>query len=526
MQGSNVTNLTSMFTVDVQTQQGTLNSGNSTATKNNSTDFGQYMQSSVEQSVGRQVQSGSGTKLKDSNSQNADKLSESEECTLSEKSEIQESSVKTDNTSEPVTDASVKETTDLNTKTEKTVQIPEELKEVLEEIKNELKQKIMDSFDITEEELEEAMETLAVEIFDLLQTDQLKEFAVYVSGEENLVSMITNAEMYTGYKEVVTCVEEISNSLMEKFSLTPEEMAEIIQQLETISMESGVAEGTVELVDSEVLSVTEMLATATDDVVPEVTEQTAETEKVVLEVANETETLTKEQRSETEVKQVDSLETVSEQTSEQVKNSQQQNFTGTTGENETQDQKMAKQDNDNTNVQTTTTYSTVVGDNEVQTVVQTQRTDFEGIVKQIVEQVKIQIRPDTTSMELQLNPENLGKVNLHISSKEGAVTAQLFVQNEMVKTMIEGQLSVLREAMNQQGVKVEAVEVAVETGDFERNLEQHSEQQKQEAQKQAKSYQHRQINLLAGMDEEAMDEAEILRTHIMRESGNTVDMDA
>ena len=115
---------------------------------------------------------------------------------------------------------------------------------------------------------------------------------------------------------------------------------------------------------------------------------------------------------------------------------------------------------------------------------------------------------------------------MQVTSKEGAVTAQLFVQNETVKAMIESQLMVLREAMNEQGVKVEAVEVTVETGQFGRSLEQHSEQQKQEAERQAKSYQRRAINLLAGIEEESMDAEELLRAHIMRESGNSVDMNA
>ena len=173
-----------------------------------------------------------------------------------------------------------------------------------------------------------------------------------------------------------------------------------------------------------------------------------------------------------------------------------------------------------------TTVQTVSFDNQIQTITKTEQTSFEGIVRQIVQQVKVQVKPDTVSMELQLNPENLGKVNLHVSSKEGAVTAQLFVQNETVKQAIEGQIMVLREAMQQQGIKVEAVEVTVETGDSSRNLEQHEEDSKENAREQARKVSRKNINLLNGLEEVDLEEEEILRTHIMRQSGNSLDMNA
>ena len=36
-------------------------------------------------------------------------------------------------------------------------------------------------------------------------------------------------------------------------------------------------------------------------------------------------------------------------------------------------------------------------------------------------------------MEMQLNPENLGKIYVQVTAKEGVVTAHLAVQNEIVK---------------------------------------------------------------------------------------------
>lgn len=69
-------------------------------------------------------------------------------------------------------------------------------------------------------------------------------------------------------------------------------------------------------------------------------------------------------------------------------------------------------------------------------------------------------------MEIALNPENLGKVNLLVSVREGVVTAKLVAENEQVKKALEGQLNVLKENMSNQGLKVEAVEVTVQNNAF------------------------------------------------------------
>lgn len=400
---------------------------------------------------------------------------------------------------------------------EKTINLPEDLQEALGEIQEQLMQKIMDGFDITEDELKEALEVLAISIYDLLQTDNLKELAVYVSSEESLISLITNGDMYEAYKEVVAGIEEVSNGLMERFSLTPEELQQIMTQLEN-------QPEAVTSVNMESISGEEIMAeiSGTSDAMAETKQP-----EILVEVSKTMEPTEKEKANNAAAFQENSSiqlkEKMAETVAEDSTSQQQKDFlSGSDGE----EKKTATDSNENAGVQTNTSYSTVVTENQVQTVVKTQQTDFDGIVRQIVEQIKVEIKPDVSSMELQLNPENLGKVNLHVASKEGVITAQFFVQNETVKTMIEGQLSILREAMNEQGVKVEAVEVTVETGQFGRSLEQHSEQQKQEAEKQAKAYQHRAINLLTGLDEESMNEEELLRAHIMRESGNSVDMNA
>lgn len=92
------------------------------------------------------------------------------------------------------------------------------------------------------------------------------------------------------------------------------------------------------------------------------------------------------------------------------------------------------------------------------------------IVNQVLEQIRITIKPETTSMELTLNPENLGKVSLTVVSKEGHLTASFTAQNQVTKEALESQMQTLKESLNSQGIKVEAIEVNIESFAFdERN---------------------------------------------------------
>nr|MBP3598240.1 flagellar hook-length control protein FliK [Eubacterium sp.] len=89
------------------------------------------------------------------------------------------------------------------------------------------------------------------------------------------------------------------------------------------------------------------------------------------------------------------------------------------------------------------------------------RVTMNSIVEQVVRHVRIRVLPQTTSMELQLNPESLGRVNLTVTSQNGTATATLTVQNEVAKEALESQIAVLKENLEEHGLKVESVEVTV-----------------------------------------------------------------
>ena len=88
------------------------------------------------------------------------------------------------------------------------------------------------------------------------------------------------------------------------------------------------------------------------------------------------------------------------------------------------------------------------------------------IVNQVSEQIRTQVTPDTTSVEMQLNPENLGKVVLNVVAKNGVMTATFQVESDEAKHALESQMYTLKENLEAKNIKVEAVEVQVSDFSF------------------------------------------------------------
>lgn len=141
------------------------------------------------------------------------------------------------------------------------------------------------------------------------------------------------------------------------------------------------------------------------------------------------------------------------------------------------------------------------------------------IISQVIEQVKTQFKPDMTSMEMQLYPEHLGKVAISVVAKDGAITAQIAAETESAKVAMESQLSTLKDALNNQGIKVDAVEVTVANHGFDENLSNGENGSKENEQK---SYRVRK-SLLDGInDDEMISFEDISETAQMETIGNTV----
>jgi len=142
------------------------------------------------------------------------------------------------------------------------------------------------------------------------------------------------------------------------------------------------------------------------------------------------------------------------------------------------------------------------------------------IMNQIMDYMKIQLNADTSYLEMQLQPETLGTLQIRISAKEGLMTAQFTTASENVKMVLEGQMVQLQQQLESQNIKVDAIEVMVETHAFESALQQGDERQQTGEEKKART---RRIDLNDAAEVEELAEEDRIVAEMMAANGNTVD---
>lgn len=145
------------------------------------------------------------------------------------------------------------------------------------------------------------------------------------------------------------------------------------------------------------------------------------------------------------------------------------------------------------------------------------------IIRQIVDQISIAKTTGESVIEMQLNPENLGKLYINVSERNSEITARIAVSNETVKNALESQMAALRENLQDANIRVNDVEITIATHEFERNLEQNAgnENGRQDGQQFTHQSSSNGGNR-TGHNDAASDEAG-LAAQIMRDNGNSVD---
>ena len=156
----------------------------------------------------------------------------------------------------------------------------------------------------------------------------------------------------------------------------------------------------------------------------------------------------------------------------------------------------------------------------------------QDMITQVSDQVVLQVTEDAQTMELQLNPENLGKLIVSVTTKQGEVTAQLKAETEAVRAALESQVSMLKESLAAQGLKVTEIEVTVADHKLEENLDKDQQMSFGQAMSDGQEDRHNEqsrrnitkgeLDSLSGL----MTEEEILIARIMSENGNTMDLTA
>lgn len=99
-----------------------------------------------------------------------------------------------------------------------------------------------------------------------------------------------------------------------------------------------------------------------------------------------------------------------------------------------------------------------------------------------VKQLKVGTLKGLTEAKLILHPQSLGQVDVKITSHNGMITAQFSVDNQAGKEMLDNQLSQLRNALTQQGLQVDRLEVTQQQASQQQfDLQQQKDQNKQQS---------------------------------------------
>lgn len=401
--------------------------------------------------------------------------------------------------------------------------------QAVEEFAKEVQKEVKELLGVDDAQLEAAMKELGLTYQDLMDPVNLANLVMNLTGEEDQLGLLMNAD----FQELMQNVEILSKNLLQELGMTPQEVAEVFAQLEqnAAQITEEVPQQMQEVTDTQadVLKVQQ-----TDDV--QITEQKSQ-------VTGLTETNAAATES---VESDGNVQNVEEPVSQEVRVENDQTASQQEGQQEeAPENSMTTEDDASLLQQNDTTEKSIFTEHTFQQTVQTIRTDnitaapttavpqnvvFNtlDVIRQVSEFTRVMYQGDTTSMEMQLNPENLGKIYVQVTAKEGVVTAHLAVQNEIVKEALENQTIQLRENMNQQGIKVEAVEVTIASHEFERNLEQNQQGSAQDEQREQASKSPRRNISMNQLDELSglMSEEEMLVAKIMRDNGNSVDFTA
>ena len=365
-----------------------------------------------------------------------------------------------------------------------------------------VRQVLKDKLGVTDEEIADAMQKLGLTVADLIQPNQLAQLTAELTGCENVGELLCNSS----FMEIVNEIGELSQNLLDELGMTTQMFTEMAAATDTnVNAEQLPADIQVPENDNAVQTAA--------DAVPEQMISDAKDDKDEVETQKPEDNIVLQKEVADNVKDTDDVNDglMPEKTEEpDVKT-----------ESDKGQQTGSKNESGNASGQTAFV-------NQENVPEFSRQLDTLDLIRQVTEFTKITVREAQTTMEMQLNPEHLGKIYIEVTTKEGNVSAHIMTQNELVKEALEAQMAELKQSMNQAGVKVDAVEVTVGSHEFEKNLEQNAKQEERQAEEQEKaSPKTRRINLdeldeLSGV----MSEEEALVAQIMADHGNSVDYTA
>lgn len=335
---------------------------------------------------------------------------------------------------------------------------------------------VQDVLKLDDDQMDAILAAMGITVLQLLDPQILQQFVLTAEGAGDITDMLTSETMLADYQMI-----------LQQFAQMPEGVSEILAQMEPVSEDDADLQGILQELtavkpEQAPVSDGEVLQKAVNTQEPAILGQTSSSDS--------SKTMSGESNASSTESFVQTSQPQTDASVEAVPFAQQFDLQAA---REVQDAPMPNQ--------------------SVQ------------IIEQIVRQIRVSVTDTTSTMEMQLNPERLGKVLLTISAKEGMMTANFTVQTEEARLALESQMYQLRDTLEQKEIKVEAVSISVSDFSFAQGGGDDADSKNLE-QGDGKSRRFQFEDSEEEAQEASDKEAERVRKSVMRDHGGSVDFTA
>lgn len=383
-----------------------------------------------------------------------------------------------------------------------------------------MEDKVKEALNLSDEEFEEAMEILGLTMVDLLNLENLKRLFLQVNGAEDITDVLTNGNLANEMDRFIQAVNELVES------------NRILAQADKL-LNTDYVEGLINQRDMQEVTDSDHLQNTNEKVQSNEAGKHGDAFEVVIAKEENVNLSTLEDKQEDIIVNVSSENQNIRSGEDDNGNSANSNLLGKNsmkddsiqelidGNSEQKESKFEPLNDMNSFIHNLATAT--MGNEYIEAEQASHVSMIHDITSQILEQIKVSVKPDLTSMEFQLNPEHLGKVGLSIVSKDGVMTAKFMAQSEMAKEAIESQMHVLIENLNNQGLKVESIEVAVSNFTFGES-NQTSKGEEKQSNSQNKNHFRSDEDILGNL--EGVSGLDDIQTDTLEQNGSIIDYSA
>lgn len=355
-----------------------------------------------------------------------------------------------------------------------------DIEKAVAEVYSQIINVIADALNANPDEIKGIINELDINLNALSDNQNVIKIVSKYLGINNPVNVLTNDEAINAVKEINQSISEIINELKDEFAITDDGLKDLLSKIDTVRDTENIED----IINDETGNVD-----ASDDII-----KVSDENNNKINIDSENDNIVPEKTT--------------------VKNEENANAGNNKEFNNDRESKSELYLNENGMESIVSNLKNTITDN-----ILTEDGIADKIIKQITDDIRLYAKADTTSLEIQLEPETLGKVGITVTSKAGTITAQLVVQNEVAKEAIESQMATLKESFSSQDIKVDAVEVTIASKEFEQNLDKgagnSSEQNENKRRKHISTEELAEINGTATDKETSID-------NVLKEMGTTV----